>query len=134
MNSSEAQVMMSMAYDIVFGICDHRISQNPLDPVGYHDAEDYFQYSGLYRAIERFQRLEIHSRFGMSLTEYLDLPHDYVTAINDICLEAAQREQKAQKDVEQQYERSQEKTSPQQHFQKKGMDDRSLWGGYRRKG
>lgn len=124
---------MAMAYDITFGIWDQRNSTNPLDPVGYHPAEDYFRYSGVYRALDRFQHLEVHNRFGISLLDYLSLPHDYVTAINEICIDYYNNEQKIQKQLENQYEADKAKLSPAEQFQRLGSEDPSLWGKHQKK-
>lgn len=86
--SDSAQVMLSMAYDTTYGIYDHYNTSdtNPLTTVTMHPAEDYKELSGMYRAIERYERQGINNRFGLSLTEYLELPRSVIAMLTDITI------------------------------------------------
>lgn len=88
MPSDAAQVMLGMAYETTYGIYDHYSSadNNPLSTVAMHPAEEYKELSGLYRAIERYERQGINNRFGLSLTEYLELPRDAIAMLTDITI------------------------------------------------
>lgn len=126
---------MSIAYDVTFHIYHHdpNISNNPLDTVAYHDAEDYHQYSGIYRAIDRFHRLEITSRFGLSLYEYLQLPHDYVAMINEIALKCTQKEQSIQQQIEQEYESGKGKQPSRDTHNRGQLSESQLYRAYHRR-
>lgn len=88
MPSDSAQVMLSMAYETTYGLYDHyNVSDNnPLASVAMHPAEDYSELSGLYRAIERYERQGVNNRFGLSLTEYLELPRDTIAMLTNITI------------------------------------------------
>lgn len=95
LNSDQAQVVLSMVYDTAFGVHDHYSpdSTNPLSTVAMHEREEYDENSGLYRAIERFDSQEIHSRFGLSLEQYLALPRDVIDMLTNATIAARNRMQ-----------------------------------------
>lgn len=135
MDSTQAQIMLASAYDVAFQIYHHdpNISENPLDLVAYHAAEDYHQYSGIYRAIDRFHRLEIASRFGLSLYDYLQLPHDYISMVNEIALKKTQQEQEIQKQVEQEQESGKGKQTPRDAHERGQLSEREIFRAYGRR-
>jgi hypothetical protein len=100
LDSDAAQIVMSMGYDKAFGIYDHNaIGASPLSPLLYQDKEDYFEYSGIYRAILRYNRQEIQQLFGMSLIEYLHLPKHMVDMITKIVIKLAEQRKAAQDSI-----------------------------------
>lgn len=101
MASDEAQIMTLMAYDISFNICDHQNpSTGPLAVVEMHQAEQYRNESGLYRAMDRHHRQGVYKHFGLSLLEYLSLPPEVIEMITDISLARAREEAAVADDVE----------------------------------
>lgn len=69
-----------MAYDTATGIYDHTHPQSthPLATVMLHDKERYDEYSGINRAIERYDIQGIRERFGLSFLEWISLPRSYI--------------------------------------------------------
>lgn len=115
-DSSTAQVLLMMAYDVTHDINDHRQDPNPLSAVAMHDAEKYYEWSSLYKAIERYHQQDIGHRFHLSLTEYLDLPRDTIEMITDIVMGQIQMENRAEENAE---------TEAKKKLQ---QDQETLWG------
>lgn len=93
LGSDAAQVLNSMVYDVSYNIHDHYSpeSTNPLSTVEMHPREEYNKNSGLFRAIERFHRHEIHGRFGLSLEDYLSLPRDVIDMLTEVVIDSEKR-------------------------------------------
>jgi len=117
-DSDAAQVLTSMAYDSSYGIYDHYDpnNNNPLEVVGMHDAEMYHKASGLYKAIERYERYDIHNRFGLSLTEYLDLPRDIIDSISDVVISIQEKLEAIENKQEAEANRDAGKKNPWKHL------------------
>lgn len=101
MSSDEAQVLLLMVYDVAFGVHNHDNpgSTNPLNTVAMHEAEDYNHLSGLYRAMERYERQNIGDRYNLSLAEYLELPREMIHMMTELFIESEQRAQAAENRV-----------------------------------
>ena len=70
-----AEIATRTLYDKTYGICDHQeVKDDPLSLVGYHPKEDLYEGSTLAMMIRDFYRFRLAEGFGMSLTEFLDLP------------------------------------------------------------
>lgn len=86
-----------MLFDISYDIYNHREPEeeyNPLAPVLMHEKEQYFKDSKLYRTIERFEKFDINNQFGLSLDEFLALPHEVVEMIFDVSTKVIERKNK----------------------------------------
>lgn len=85
LNSIEAQLVLREAYDLTYGIYDH--DRDPdgmgLGLVTAHPKELYGEYSPLNHMIYRFEFNKVTEHFGYNLTEFLQLPREFVTAIFD---------------------------------------------------
>ena len=101
MTSDQAQVLLMMVYDVSFGIHNHDspASTNPLNTVAMHEAEDYSRLSGLYRAIERYERQSVATRYNLSLAEYLELPREMINMMTELFIESEQRAQAVEHQV-----------------------------------
>lgn len=99
--SSDAALVMGEMYESAYGIYDHtKIDPNrPLISVAFHEAEDTLATSALYEQINRFADLKIFKYFGISLTEYLDLPTYVCTELNRICTRRIREEGNIASDV-----------------------------------
>lgn len=99
-----------MAYDIDFGIFDHRAQlakedsmlspegKRPLALVELHPAEDWAgDKSELTTVFQSFLDSEVHERFGLSLVEFLELPVEWAQKI----LKLAQAHHKKKSRMEQ---------------------------------
>lgn len=79
-DSISAQLLLREAYEISYLIFDHnRHDAHPWSLCLQQPQEDYTNYSPLYRTINSYRLRDIHSRFGLSVTEFLDLPREFVT-------------------------------------------------------
>ena len=80
MLSDAAQITSSLAYDISYQICNHGDVKgvSPLASIAMHSHETYWPHSGLFQSISRYDRQEINRLYGLSLTDYLELPHDVI--------------------------------------------------------
>jgi hypothetical protein len=85
-NSVETKLMLLENYDIHFGIFDHNLYKDrPYSLIEMHEAERFDLVNPLYEIIERFAQKEVVKHFGLSLTEFLELPRDEVLKIFEIC-------------------------------------------------
>ena len=90
----DAKILLMESYETAYGIYDHENADfnRPLALVALHPKETYWKESGLYRRLERYNLHEVNQHFGLSLTEFLALPRDYVEDIFDILRQKAERE------------------------------------------
>lgn len=118
--SDAAQVLNSMIYDVSFNVHDHYSpeSSNPLNTVAMHPREEYNKQSGLYRAIARFNEQEVHSRFGLSLEEYLSLPRDVIDMITEVVIEANKQMEQIESNEERNIQHGDHTRGPWRHFRK----------------
>lgn len=95
MDSDAAQVLTGMAYESTYELHDHYAPENmnPLDTVAMHAGETYKELSGLYRAMERYERYGVYTNFGLSLIDYLSLPRDVVDIITDLTIAIGERQE-----------------------------------------
>lgn len=78
MDGYSAQLLNREFYETLYGIHNHAdrtLSKNrPLASVAIHQAEDTYTYSMLRRYLFRYRHHEINKNWGLSLSEYLNLP------------------------------------------------------------
>lgn len=86
-----------MGYDISTGIYDHEnpTVSRPLAAEAAHPAESYSENSGIFHAMARYERQGIKDKFGLSLTEYLHLPRDYIEKLSNLLIQIGTRRKKA---------------------------------------
>lgn len=106
-NQVEARLMLMQAYETTFDIFDHIKheamdesvtdidNRRPLASMAMHRAEDASSESRLYGTIELFSDRDVHKFFGLSLNEFLDLPHDICEHILTVCSNKQNRNNKA---------------------------------------
>lgn len=82
----DLEIVLRESYEQTYGIADHNLTQNqgPLGLVARRPAEAYGVGSGLYNFIARFSMYKIHEKFGLSLTEALQLPRHITDEIFEI--------------------------------------------------
>lgn len=96
LDSDSAQIILAMAFDMAFGLYNHRCSEeeyHPFAPVMMHEPERYDDRSGLRHVIERFEQHQITKHFGLSLNEFLELPHHVTEMIFQTAFDIEQRHQ-----------------------------------------
>ena len=90
---------MQEAYEISYGIYDHDNEDHPWALALKSDREDYTSYSPMYHLFHRYRLRDIHKRWGLSITDFLELPHEYVELIFEITEQEDKKDQKAYNDV-----------------------------------
>lgn len=90
----DAKILLIEAYETAYEIFDHEnVDFNrPLSLVAMHEKECYGEVSGLRRRVERYNLHDIYNKFGLSLSEFLDLPRDYTEMLFSVVQEQAERE------------------------------------------
>ena len=85
--------IMREAYDQSYGIFDHTAqivrerqtsdpnAKRPLATVAHHASEATGNYSPVALVVKTFGRLKIYEKFGLSLTDYLQLPREYAESV-----------------------------------------------------
>ncbi len=66
--------------------------KRPLSSVALHDAENVCDPSRLYEVIKLYADRKVYTHYGLSLTDYLDLPHDIAVYIMTDCTTRLQKE------------------------------------------
>jgi len=79
--------LLTEAYDEDFDICQYGSSGHGLDYIKLHPAEEVCSRSLLYDTIRKFGRRKIASVFGVSLTEFLELPRDICDHMFEVSME-----------------------------------------------
>ena len=84
--STDASLLMLDRYETAYGIYNHSnpIDNRPLALVGMHWSEDSASGSLMYERISQHMNNNIYKYFGLSLTEFLDLPTDIVSYILEV--------------------------------------------------
>lgn len=99
-DSISANLLMREAYEISYGIYDHdRDDTHPWSLVLHSIKEDYSTYSPLYNAFYRYRLRNIEKRWGLSVTEFLELPREFVELIFEISKEEDLEEDRTYRDV-----------------------------------
>lgn len=96
--------ILYQAYETTFGVFDYMAQamtehaqldpdlKRPLASVALHFAEDVSSTSRLYELIRAFKDRKVYSVMGLSLTEFLDLPHDICEFILTECNKQQERD------------------------------------------
>lgn len=86
LNSVDLDIALRETYEQTYGIANYDLpaNQGPLGLVRRRPAESYGVGSGLYNFIARFSMYKIHEKFGLSLTEALQLPRHVTDEIFEI--------------------------------------------------
>lgn len=79
--STDTQLLLRDRYETVYGIYNHEdpYGNRSLPLVGMHWAEDTVTGCSLYEMIDMYVNHDIMKHFGLSLTDFLDLPTYVVT-------------------------------------------------------
>lgn len=67
-------------YEEEYGICNHRSISGirPLSSVAMHPSEDFNTNSKLEEVLALYLQKNIREQYGLSITEFLDLPIDVI--------------------------------------------------------
>lgn len=91
----EAQCLMMDTYETVMGIFNHAPGPHkharPLAAIALHPSESHLGIRGVNTLIEIFINKDIH-KYGITLSEFLDLPHEQITKLIDVVDRKASRE------------------------------------------
>lgn len=87
-----AQLVIRDAYETQYGIFDHGSAEaGPLALVEHRPKEDVTEYGSLYRTFYQYHLYEVHKEWGLSVTDFLNLPREYCALILRISSERAAR-------------------------------------------
>lgn len=104
-DSLSAQLLLREAYETSYAIANHRHNEtHPWSLVLLQSKEDYAHYGTLYRTIHLFRLRDIAKRFGLNLTEYLELPREVITVLANICEQEDREDGKAFDALKDQFE------------------------------
>jgi len=86
LNSVDANMVMTSAHDIEYQIHNHLTDRQkrPLSSVGFHPCEDPNDGSLLETMMRLYIVKNIREVYGMSLTDYLDMPMDVIDMMNKL--------------------------------------------------
>lgn len=106
LKSTDTALLMLDRYETTYGIYDHvnNDPNRPLALVAMHPAEDSSTGSLLYESMEMFAELRITKHFGLSYTEYLELPTDYCRELRRIAAKMERTEGRVAQDIMNQLE------------------------------
>lgn len=97
-DSYSVQLILRESYETMYRIFNHdgvEAKARPLALVAMHPKEDSTSFSRLHRTIQRYDKQGIKDMFGLSLTEFLNLPRDYVELLFRLAVEKMQSENPA---------------------------------------
>ena len=98
MPPSDAELVTRVLYDQGYGnYTAEQMIERPMAAMGYHPQEDLIEGSYLYSLIRTFHRYEIHKEFGITLTDFLNMPRHVSELIVDMCEMARRLKDKAAK-------------------------------------
>jgi hypothetical protein len=102
--STAAEIITLTCYQTEYGIFNHEQPHphNPLALVAMHPKEDALEGGPLYSHIRRYYNYQIKKHFGMSLTEFLELPPYVVDLLYDIARADATQQENTHRSVQRQ--------------------------------
>jgi hypothetical protein len=102
MDRISAKMVLSEYYEVRTGICNHPAlhKTRPISTVAFHDAEDITKNSLLEEAIRNYARYDIYSIFGLNLNDFLSLPMDICSLIENAAISKMKDKSKVMTDIE----------------------------------
>lgn len=97
----ETQIVLREFYEELSGIANLNDPKRPLALVGESPVDGNHLLWPLYNRIREFKLYEIHKHYGLSLTEFMELPRDIVEMILGDQREEAERQRNAARRAEQ---------------------------------
>lgn len=96
------QALISL-YETHYGIFDHldpeKSKARPLALVALHECEENSKSSNIHELIRLFVEKEINKKTGITLTEFLSLPSEFINLLFDIVTEKSSNETKVADDI-----------------------------------
>ena len=89
------QILLRIHYDTMYGIFDHEgewAEQRPLAIVAMHEKEKTAPHSMFQRTVDRFVKMKVRERSGMSWREFCQLPYDEAEYWFAVCVAEERRE------------------------------------------
>lgn len=109
-DSITAQLLLQEAYEQSYGIYNHDAADaHPWALALNSDKEDYTPFSPLYNLFYRYRVRDIYKRWGLSITELLEMPREFVELVFDISKEEDIKDQKLYKQVKDSVDGQEEK-------------------------
>lgn len=96
LTSIDSQLLLLDIYETGYNIFDHsNVIDKPLALVALHWSEESSSTSALYERIQQFVDRQVHTKTGLSLDKFLELPRDVCIKI----LEISAKEQKIEDNI-----------------------------------
>jgi phosphoserine aminotransferase len=98
----ESKMVLYDVYETRHGIFNHHgaSKSRPLASVAFHNSENFTEQSVLQDAIEEYAFENYREVWGLSLSEFLALPHYQVKMLRDTMPRIAERKRKALAEAE----------------------------------
>lgn len=94
----DAMQALIALYEAHYGIFDHldgeKTKVRPLALVALHESEENSRTSSIHELVRLFVEKEIHKQTGITLTEFLAMPGEYINVIFDIVTDKSTKENK----------------------------------------
>lgn len=106
--STDTAIVLRERYETKYGLYNHDTSDpdRPLALLGLHWGEDNSEGSVLYERIEQYEEREVWQRFGLSLSDFLELPSDVCRCVMEIAGKRLKEKAKVTSDIKQQLEKT----------------------------
>lgn len=93
LDSITAQMLLREAYETSYHIYNHDAADaNPLAMVTHHHKEEVSEYGALYRTFYNYRVKDVYKYWGLSITEFLELPREFTDLMMRIIDEEAARD------------------------------------------
>jgi hypothetical protein len=102
--ATAAEIITLSCYQTEYGIFNHERPhpERPLALVAMHPKEDVVEGGPLYSHIRRYYNYQIYKHFGLSLSEFLELPMHLADLLYDISRADATQHETTQRSVQRQ--------------------------------
>lgn len=99
-----AEIISLSCYQTEYGIYNHerRDPQRPLALVAMHPKENAMEGNTLFSHVRKFYNYQIYKNFGLSLTEFMELPPHVVELLYDIAQAEATQHESTSREVHRQ--------------------------------
>lgn len=107
LDGTDVKIVLNQYYETKLGIFDHIANgdKRPMSTVALYDAETNGHGTVLYGQIEAYIKSNIHKYTGLNLTQFLDLPREFVELITRLCMVQVEKENSVTGDIQKQLDK-----------------------------
>lgn len=99
-DSISAKMLLREAYETTYEIYNHNLdNSHPWAMVMAHPKEDMSTYGAIYRTILSYRVRDVYKRYGLNLTEFLDLPREYVEFLLEVSANETKQDTATAEDI-----------------------------------